>query len=173
MKDLQYFMGLPYRIEIQPIPSSKGGGYDASIPLLGKRSVCGYGETIDEALSNLQRVKEERLGEYLEEGLDIPEPDEEDDSYSGKFLVRIPKSLHRELAHRAKEEGVSLNSLVTSILSRGMVEQKWVVLLEGLKSFFVAQTLRRSYSRSAFDFQMEAPSQVEPTWAEKDVPEAA
>ena len=37
--------------------------------------------------------------------------------YSGKFLVRMPKSLHFRLAMQAKREGVSLNQYVTSLLS--------------------------------------------------------
>lgn len=141
MKDLKYFMALPYLIEIQPISARKGGGYDASIPLLGKRSVCGYGETIDEALKNLQQVKEERLGEYLEEGLDIPEPDEEEDSYSGKFIVRIPKSLHKELTQRAKKNEVSLNHYTSFLLTRGLQEEKTEAAMRGVR--IALQTLRR------------------------------
>ena len=38
-------------------------------------------------------------------------------SYSGKFLVRLPRSLHARLARRAALEGVSLNQLLTSVLS--------------------------------------------------------
>lgn len=37
--------------------------------------------------------------------------------FSGKFNVRIPKSLHRDLAFQAAEEGVSLNQFVVSILA--------------------------------------------------------
>lgn len=38
--------------------------------------------------------------------------------YSGKFTVRLPKSLHQALVHRADREGVSLNLFVTNALSR-------------------------------------------------------
>lgn len=38
--------------------------------------------------------------------------------YSGKFTVRLPKSLHQELVQRAEREGVSLNLFVTNALSR-------------------------------------------------------
>lgn len=44
-----------------------------------------------------------------------------DDSYtsfSGKFTVRLPKSLHQALVDRAEKEGVSLNLFVTNALSR-------------------------------------------------------
>lgn len=39
-------------------------------------------------------------------------------SYSGKFTVRLPKSLHQALVDRAEREGVSLNLFVTNALSR-------------------------------------------------------
>lgn len=38
--------------------------------------------------------------------------------YSGKFTVRLPKSLHQALVNRAEKEGVSLNLFVTNALSR-------------------------------------------------------
>jgi hypothetical protein len=44
-----------------------------------------------------------------------------DDQYlkfSGKFTVRLPKSLHQALVERAEREGVSLNLFVTNALSR-------------------------------------------------------
>jgi antitoxin HicB len=133
MKNLKYFMALPYRIEIQPIPESKGGGYGASIPQLGKYAVCADGETIEEALNNLAEIKKERLIAYLEEGVVIPEPASAEEDYSGKFLVRIPKSLHRELAQRAKQNDISLNQLVTSLLSSGLVYEVHQSALQELK----------------------------------------
>ena len=40
--------------------------------------------------------------------------------YSGKVNVRMPKSLHRDLAHRAEQEGVSLNQLIVTALARSV-----------------------------------------------------
>jgi predicted HicB family RNase H-like nuclease len=39
-------------------------------------------------------------------------------SYSGKFIVRIPPEVHRDLALKAAEDGISLNRLVSLKLSR-------------------------------------------------------
>jgi antitoxin HicB len=39
---------------------------------------------------------------------------------SGKFVARVPKSVHAKLSSRAKAEGVSLNTLVVSLLSEGL-----------------------------------------------------
>lgn len=44
--------------------------------------------------------------------------DEQFLNYSGKFTVRLPKSLHQLLVDRAEKEGVSLNLYVTQALSR-------------------------------------------------------
>ena len=38
-------------------------------------------------------------------------------AYSGKFLVRVPRSLHGRLARRAAQEGVSLNQFLTGELA--------------------------------------------------------
>jgi antitoxin HicB len=43
-----------------------------------------------------------------------------DDAYSGRWNMRVPKSLHRRLAERAKAEGVSLNTLAVTLLAEGL-----------------------------------------------------
>lgn len=52
----------------------------------------------------------------LASGRNIPEPKSED-GYSGKFVVRIPKTLHRLLSEQSKREGLSLNQYVASALA--------------------------------------------------------
>jgi antitoxin HicB len=54
----------------------------------------------------------------LEDGVEVPEPRRED--YSGKFLIRMPKSLHREIAEAAERDAVSLNLWVTTQLSKAL-----------------------------------------------------
>lgn len=51
------------------------------------------------------------------------------EEYSGRFNLRLPKSLHRELAESAKDEGVSLNQYVTMLLSRGNAQARIESLL--------------------------------------------
>jgi hypothetical protein len=46
----------------------------------------------------------------------IPEP-VAPENFPGKFLVRMTRSLHRDLARRAESEGVSLNQFVVSKLA--------------------------------------------------------
>ena len=50
-------------------------------------------------------------------GQAIPEPAPKEE-YSGKFVVRLPRSLHRQLVESAEREGVSLNQLVNVALAQ-------------------------------------------------------
>ena len=58
-----------------------------------------------------------------EHGIDIPLPSYPEE-YSGKFVVRLPRSLHRRLAESAERDGVSLNQYVVMLLSGGDAEQR-------------------------------------------------
>jgi hypothetical protein len=55
----------------------------------------------------------------LEDGDPIPEPRPLED-YSGKFVVRVPRSLHRDLVETASREGVSLNQYINVTLARSV-----------------------------------------------------
>jgi predicted RNase H-like HicB family nuclease len=48
----------------------------------------------------------------------------DDDDYSGKFNLRLPRSLHRALAEAAERDGVSLNQHVLALLARGEAEER-------------------------------------------------
>jgi predicted RNase H-like HicB family nuclease len=74
-KDINYYMGLKYIIEVVPIPEEDGGGYETRIPQLGREAFRGYGKTIEEALSHLEVVKRDLFESYLKDGVPIPEPD--------------------------------------------------------------------------------------------------
>ncbi|MCX8055826.1 MAG: type II toxin-antitoxin system HicB family antitoxin, partial [Ignavibacteria bacterium] len=117
-KDLNYYMKLNYPIEIIKIPDDEGGGFEASIPLLGRNVFLADGETPDEAIKNLENVKYEWFKTYLDRGTPILEPKtEEEEEYSGRFVVRVPKELHRFLVKRAEENQVSLNNYIQYLLS--------------------------------------------------------
>ena len=74
------------------------------------------GYTREEALANLDDAKLSWISVALEDDLDIPEP-RSSDSYSGHFVVRLPQSLHAELARTADREGISLNQFVANVLA--------------------------------------------------------
>jgi predicted RNase H-like HicB family nuclease len=113
-KELAYYMDIDYPVEVKRIKEEEGGGFFVSIPLLP--GCMSDGESLDEAYANIQEAKEEWLSSMLERGMKIPEPAEQEE-YSGKFIIRLPKTLHRALAQVSKREGVSLNQYVTNALA--------------------------------------------------------
>ncbi|MGA3287143.1 MAG: toxin-antitoxin system HicB family antitoxin [Bacteroidota bacterium] len=125
MKNLDHYLELNYRTEIEHIPAKLGGGYSACIPLLGRESVLGDGESVEEALQNLEIVKKEFFNYCIEKGTNIPEPNEGIENYSGKFIVRVARELHRKLVAKAKENNVSLNQYINFLLQEGMSAEKF------------------------------------------------
>ena len=63
------------------------------------------------------KTKESRQIDRLIDGLPEPPIGPQRREYSGKFNVRVPKSLHAALASEAEAEGVSLNQLVVAKLA--------------------------------------------------------
>jgi hypothetical protein len=63
------------------------------------------------------KTKESREVDRLIDGLPEPPTGPQKREYSGKFNVRVPKSLHAALASEAEAEGVSLNQLVVAKLA--------------------------------------------------------
>lgn len=78
-----------------------------------------HGGTIQEAFDEIEVAKRLWIETAIDHGFDIPKPKNEDD-YSGKFLVRVPKGIHKEVAEKAEEEGVSLNQWVLSVLAKNV-----------------------------------------------------
>jgi antitoxin HicB len=74
------------------------------------------GDTAAEAVENLENVAVGWIESTLAKGRPIPEPMEEVD-YSGKLVVRLPKSLHRQAAYAANRAGVSLNQFIVSSIA--------------------------------------------------------
>jgi predicted RNase H-like HicB family nuclease len=74
------------------------------------------GDTAAEALANLESVAESWLQATIAKGLRVPEPIESTE-YSGKLVVRLPKSLHKKAAYVASREGVSLNQFIVSCIA--------------------------------------------------------
>ena len=122
-KDLNYYMHLPYTIEIFPMPKSQGEGFIASLPEIGRPAITGDGKSREEAIVNLLAAQKERLSDYLRRDIKIPEPVQEEE-YSGKFLLRMPAKLHMILSKQAQAEGISLNQYVKSTLEKAVVLQE-------------------------------------------------
>jgi antitoxin HicB len=115
-KNLKYYLSLKYPLEIRPMEHSEGGYY-AVYPDFGGTTAHGDGKTIAAAIKEADISKELTIESLLARGEVVPEPAT---SYSGKFILRTPKSLHRDLALRAEREGVSLNQFAVATLIKGL-----------------------------------------------------
>lgn len=115
MNSVSYYMGLPYNLFIKEIQDESGKYfYGKVLELEGCQST---GDTFVEAYESLREAMEGYIEVKLEHNISIPEPVAEDD-YSGKFVVRIPKSLHKRLTVEAQQEGISLNQYAMYKLSK-------------------------------------------------------
>ncbi|HET92266.1 MAG TPA: type II toxin-antitoxin system HicB family antitoxin [Chloroflexi bacterium] len=113
-KSINYYMSLPYTIEMQRDPEA---GWFVRVKEL--RGCLSQGDTPEEAIEMIQEAMELWLEASLEDNLPIPEP-RSDEDYSGKFVVRVPRSLHRELVEEAERQGVSLNQYINVALARSV-----------------------------------------------------
>jgi antitoxin HicB len=119
-KSLEYFLNIKYPVTIHPAPE---GGFVAEIEDLP--GCLAQGETLEETYNEIDIARKLWLETTHDDGQFIPLP-RDDREYSGKFIVRVPKSLHRKLDLLAAKEGTSLNQYVVSELSRivGIAEAK-------------------------------------------------
>jgi len=67
-----------------------------------------------------------------EQGLEIPSPSEPEE-FSGRFNVRLPRSLHQQLVQNAKRDGTSLNQYVTYLLTLGNAQHEAATNLNAVR----------------------------------------
>ena len=110
---------LDYPFQVRPLSAEEGGGYLIELPDLP--GCMADGETIDEAIANGADALRSWIETAKEFGDPVPPPSRpSDETYSGRWNMRVPKSLHRRLVERAKAEGVSLNTLALALLAEGL-----------------------------------------------------
>lgn len=111
-KTVEEYMTLPYTIEITP----DDGSYFVKVKEL--EGCMTVGDAPADALTMIEDAMREWLAVAIEDGIEIPLPESmQAERYSGKFPLRLPKSLHRKLAEGAEQDGVSLNTYLVMLLS--------------------------------------------------------
>jgi len=113
--NIKDYLELPYNIVIKHVIDESGSYYFATVREFD--GCMSHGDTYEEAFDNIQDAMKGWIETKLENGFSIPEPIN-DNQYSGKFVLRIPKSLHAQLALEAEQEGVSLNQYALYRLSK-------------------------------------------------------
>ena len=106
-----------YPFEIRPLTADEGGGFLISYPDFS--DCISDGETVEETLKNGQDALKATIATLKSKALSVPTPNSGRIA-SGKFVARVPKTIHAQLTTRAKSEGVSLNTLVVTFIAQGL-----------------------------------------------------
>ena len=112
---------LDYPFTIRHLSREDGGGYLIEFPDLP--GCMSDGETVEEAIENGQDAVSCWIKAAKESDRTVPKPGELE-KQSGKWVQRVPKSIHLRLVDKAEEEGVSLNTLVVTILAEALGKNK-------------------------------------------------
>ncbi len=107
-KRAEDYLKLPYMRSVMP---QSDGSFHAEI--LEFPGCIATGDTMAEAYELLEEVAESWLEASIDAGRSIPEPLEVN-NFSGKTVLRMPRSLHARAAIAAQREGVSLNQFMVS-----------------------------------------------------------
>ena len=131
MKKLDYYLNLNYPITIDKFTDYDGKiKYVTEIPDLPGCS--SYAEELDEALKKLEDAKISWIEVSLARNLEIPEPVTEN-KFSGKFLLRIPAKLHKQLTIKASRDGLSLNQFIRSALEKYLEHDLFALRIDDLE----------------------------------------
>jgi predicted HicB family RNase H-like nuclease len=80
-------------------------------------SLSWVADSVDDAFKGIRDLVATVVKDMEQNGEPVPEPILSK-AYSGKFMVRIPPEVHRQLAVESAESGISLNRLVSAKLSK-------------------------------------------------------
>jgi antitoxin HicB len=107
-----------YPFTMRRLTDEEGGGWLIEFPDLP--GCMSDGETPEEAIAHGRDAVESWIAAMREAGRPVPTPSRPEEGYSGRWLVRAPRSLHRRLVERARAEGVSLNQLTVTLLAESL-----------------------------------------------------
>jgi predicted RNase H-like HicB family nuclease len=123
---VQSYLTQPYSRILIP---QEGGGFSAEI--LEFPGCFAEGETADQAYANLEAAAASWVAACLSNGTPIP-PALTNYEASGKFALRLPRSLYQRAAKAAAKDGVSLNQFVTAAVAERLGSQTTTEKLEAI-----------------------------------------
>lgn len=98
-----------YPFEISPLSQEDGGGFLITFPDFSE--CISDGDTIEEAIQNGLDALRETIVALESKGYPVPEPG------SHSQLIQLPKNLSHRLERYAKQEGMSINILITTLIT--------------------------------------------------------
>ena len=101
------------KLEVRELSPDEGGGYFVTFPDLP--GCASDGDTLEEALNNAAEAENTWLAanKHWEKAKNIP---------PARLVARFPRSVHLELQRQAAREGVSINTMLVSLVSHGLGE---------------------------------------------------
>ena len=111
-----------YPVAVAPFKDDDFVGYRAF--LIDIPAVESLGLTPEEAVADLEDVRSEWFAYARAKGIHIPAPDTAFNNradYNGRVTLRMPRSLHQQVAQKAALEGVSLNTYLNSAIERSIL----------------------------------------------------
>lgn len=112
---------MDYKFTIMPVSEADGGGYFAEVPELP--GCVAAADTLEETMALLEEAVDSWIMVTKEKGKKVPQPTfySEDKLPSGRFSVRLARSIHKQLLDLAEYEHESLNCTVTRLLEQGLM----------------------------------------------------
>jgi antitoxin HicB len=111
---VRYYVGLPYQVALARDGTDEEQPWCARVEDLAGCTASGASAV--DAVAAVPGAIAAWVTEALAEGREVPEP-RSARSYSGRLLLRMPLSLHAELAQAAERDQVSLNAYITAQLA--------------------------------------------------------
>ena len=103
-----------YQFTVRPLSKDEGGGYLVEYPDIP--GCMSDGETIEEANRNGRDALRDCIEVFKESARKLPKPS----VVAAQWRQRLPRTLYAKLTKHAETEGVSINSLVTSIIAEAI-----------------------------------------------------
>jgi predicted RNase H-like HicB family nuclease len=113
LKTVEEYLQMPYHVSVRR-GDGAGTAWDAHVDELPGCSATA--STPEEAVARVRSLMSTWFADALDSEREIPEPRAEQ-LPSGKLLVRMPRTLHADLARAADSEGVSLNQMIVGALT--------------------------------------------------------
>ena len=117
LRTVEDYLALPYTIEVIRDTNEDDPGWVARVVELP--GCLTQADSFDELGEMIEDAMRAWLTVALAEGLEIAKP-RPIETYSGKFVARVPRSLHRQLAEAAERDHVSLNAYVSTALAKAI-----------------------------------------------------
>ena len=112
MKDLAYYMSLPYEIKVKKLSKEEGGGFGAQMPIFKPFALFfGQGESKAEAIKDLWQAFAAHVEDALKHGNFIPEPTK---PLSKNYAITMKTNIMEQIDKEASRLGISRSALIAA-----------------------------------------------------------